>query len=550
MSRIRRKLSAKLSIGITLLVTPIFVLALGILFLYSRQIIRQETIKHAVNVLHTTTQRLRTQMNLIENGVNSNSWLLEENFQPDSLEIISQRIATLNRTINSCRVITSPDEIARMKYGFAVSVSTGDTIFTYSKPLRPDGDSIKAVVMATLSYKQLSSIIKEAEQPFPGSYFMLVDKDQTCDTENSRVFYSTLPDTDWNLVLVCPDSELMKICHQLFYIAFSLLAAGLLFTLLICYLITRRTIKPLNQLLTISKKIVEGHYEEMIPSSSRKDAIGRLQNSFAVMQQSLFKHVSSIRETAQETTKHNTELAHAMKLAEEAVKKKELFIQNVSHQMRTPLNIVMGFADVLHDSLTAQRAGNNQGQLQEEEVTDITETMTYNAVHLNRMIQMLFDSSEYGSSQELFSQKNDRVSCNDIARECLNYARERFPKVTIHFATDLSDNTVILTNHLYLMRTLRELLFNSAKYSDGQHITLRVTDTPSSIHFAVEDVGPGIAPEALNLLFKPFVKVDDLSEGLGLGLPLAKRHAISLGGDLIYDADYQKGCHFILEVPK
>jgi signal transduction histidine kinase len=100
------------------------------------------------------------------------------------------------------------------------------------------------------------------------------------------------------------------------------------------------------------------------------------------------------------------------------------------------------------------------------------------------------------------------------------------------------------------MRTLRELLFNAAKYSDGQHIMLRISETISTIRFTVEDVGPGIPSDTLGMIFKPFVKVDDLSEGLGLGLPLAKRHALSLGGDLLYDADYHDGCRFILEVPK
>jgi signal transduction histidine kinase len=100
------------------------------------------------------------------------------------------------------------------------------------------------------------------------------------------------------------------------------------------------------------------------------------------------------------------------------------------------------------------------------------------------------------------------------------------------------------------MRTLRELLFNAAKYSDGQHITLRITETSSTIQFIVEDVGPGVPPELQHLLFKPFVKVDDLSEGLGLGLPLSKRHALNLGGDLLYDADYHDGSRFILEIPK
>ena len=50
-------------------------------------------------------------------------------------------------------------------------------------------------------------------------------------------------------------------------------------------------------------------------------------------------------------------------------------------------------------------------------------------------------------------------------------------------------------------------------------------------------------------MFKFFTKVDDLSEGLGLGLPLAKRHAINLGGDLTLDDNYHDGCRFIIELP-
>jgi len=52
------------------------------------------------------------------------------------------------------------------------------------------------------------------------------------------------------------------------------------------------------------------------------------------------------------------------------------------------------------------------------------------------------------------------------------------------------------------------------------------------------------------ITFNDLIKIDDLSEGLGLGLPLSKRHAMSLGGDLVYDKDYRDGCRFIVEMPK
>ena len=100
------------------------------------------------------------------------------------------------------------------------------------------------------------------------------------------------------------------------------------------------------------------------------------------------------------------------------------------------------------------------------------------------------------------------------------------------------------------MRTLRELLYNAAKYSDGQHITLSVTDTDNTICYTVEDVGPGLPDDKAETVFKPFTRDGDLAEGIGLGLTLALRHAKSLGGNLSIDTDYQQGCRVTLELPK
>jgi signal transduction histidine kinase len=99
------------------------------------------------------------------------------------------------------------------------------------------------------------------------------------------------------------------------------------------------------------------------------------------------------------------------------------------------------------------------------------------------------------------------------------------------------------------MRALRELLYNSAKYSDGQNIKLIVERKDNIVRFVVEDTGKTITEADSKNIFKFFMKVDDLTEGLGLGLPLAKRHAQTLGGDLILDTNYHDGCRFIIEIP-
>ena len=146
--------------------------------------------------------------------------------------------------------------------------------------------------------------------------------------------------------------------------------------------------------------------------------------------------------------------------------------------------------------------------------------------------------------------RDELMSCNDIARESISYLKKHFPDVPIKFYSDLPDSMCIYSNSLYLMRTIRELLYNSAKYSDGKHLSIFINETDSTVRYIVEDVGAGLSEESYDLIFTPFTKVDDLSEGLGLGLPLSKRHALSLGGDLRLDTTYTNGCRFILDIPK
>ena len=69
------------------------------------------------------------------------------------------------------------------------------------------------------------------------------------------------------------------------------------------------------------------------------------------------------------------------------------------------------------------------------------------------------------------------------------------------------------------------------------------------VRFIVQDTGPGIAEEDIARLFEMFTKVNDISEGLGLGLALSRRHIQNLGGDLFLDTTYKAGCRFIIEIP-
>ena len=141
------------------------------------------------------------------------------------------------------------------------------------------------------------------------------------------------------------------------------------------------------------------------------------------------------------------------------------------------------------------------------------------------------------------------MSCNQLAHEAIDHTHQHFPDIPILFETSLPDTFCIHTNYLNLMRSLREILYNSAKYSDGKNVSLRIDKTDTSVRFVFEDTGLGISEEYRELMYIPFTKSNDLSEGLGLGLALVKRHIVNLGGELSLDTDYQKGTRFIIEMP-
>jgi signal transduction histidine kinase len=469
--------------------------------------------------------------------------------------------------------------------GDSLELTLDGMLASYGMPLYDNDGKFIGIMSTDLSLKRLSKIVSSQEKPYPHSYFLMID-DQgryfihpdstmlfqhtifegadprrqadiialghemtqgnsgsmavTIDGVPGVVCYQPVPGTTWSLALVSPDSDVLAGYHRQTYIVVILLAVGLLVILVLGKKVVDHTISPLNNLLGKTQAIASGNMEVHIPHSRRQDAVGRLQNSFASMLQSIKFNMGSVRYTTEQAQRRNEELAEATKLAEEADRQKAAFIQNVSHQIRTPLNIIMGFAQILRDGATG---------MQEDDRKKITVMMRYNSVVLKRLVTMLFDSSDSGLSEELNSSMNDEVPCNAVTREAISFIKRHHPEIDIVFQSDVPDDFCIHSSYLYLMRSLRELLYNSAKYADGKRMLMSITHDETNIRFIVEDSGKGIAEADRDWIFTFFAKKDDLSEGLGLGLPLSKRHAQYLGGDLVLDDSYHDGCRFILTLP-
>ena len=349
---------------------------------------------------------------------------------------------------------------------------------SYGKPLHNAKNEIVGVISTDLSLLKLTKIINE-ERPYPNSYFMMLDSDgrYVVHPDTTRLFkktifddadprtqqdlialghqmtagkeggmavyvdgkgylvcYKPVPGTDWSLAIVCPDNDILKNYYMLTNILVPLLVIGLLIIVLLCYRAVSQAFSSIRQLLLKTRMIAEGNMEVFIGHSNRIDDVGRLQNSFAAMLQALQFHIGIVRYITEKLQQRNKELEEATKRAQEANQQKTTFIQNVSHQIRTPLNIVMGFSQVLHDAIKQREA------LPDEEMKSVTSTMDHQAKLLYRLVTMLFDSSDTGFSEELKTHQFDIVKCNDVAREAIEYLKEHYPEAETEFVSEVADD--------------------------------------------------------------------------------------------------------------
>lgn len=465
----------------------------------------------------------------------------------------------------------------------AGTLSNSNMIASYSLPLRNAQNQIIGIISTDLSLPWLSKTISE-EKPYPNSYSiminrkgyyfvhpnpsklfkhtilsginpkehpdivtlgheMLAGKDDymkvKMDGQSCYVFYEPLPQTGWSIAIICPENDILDRYNHLFNIIIGIIAVGLLLILLFCLRTISHFIAPLYQLVVQSRHIASGHFDEHLPRSHRNDFVGQLQNSFVTMQESLDEHISQLQRANDEAEHRNQELLVANQLAKEATEQKTAFIQDISHQIRTPLNIIQGFFNVVRD---------NCDNLSPEEKDSLTDTMLQNAISLRRMTTMLYDKARYENGY--MSERKDLTNCNEVAREAIQAFNNKPPyHVPISMDTSLPDTCQIMTDRTHLFRIVCELLFNAKKYAPGSHVRLKLDSTRTSVRFIVEDNGPGIPAKDLDNIFDHFMKVNYFSEGLGLGLNLSRQIARQLGGELTLDPTYTSGCRFILEMP-
>lgn len=258
--------------------------------------------------------------------------------------------------------------------------------------------------------------------------------------------------------------------------------------------------------------------------------------------ESLGSVLEKLKRQSAEIERQNVELARANRMKSE-------FLAAVTHELKTPLNAILGFADLLAADLAGELA-----QQQREYVGDIL-----GAAHqLHGLVNRLLDLAQIDAGKKTFMPEETDIGAllHDAAAAHAAAAQARGIVITVE------ENNVVASVDAHLLRQLlNELIGNAIKFNrDGGTVTLRAGVSPSplagegQVIIEVIDSGIGIAAADQAHLFESFVQIDaKLGRkygGTGLGLALARRIAEMHGGSIAVDSAPGQGSRFTVQLPQ
>ena len=234
---------------------------------------------------------------------------------------------------------------------------------------------------------------------------------------------------------------------------------------------------------------------------------------------------------------------------EDYEKLKTEFLANISHELRTPVHVILSAVQMTKKILEDDDLTTDS----KEKISKYTDMIQRNCYRLIRLVNNILDLTRIEANNlELHLQNRELVRCvKTITFEAADFIKSKGLEVI--FETEVDEKIMAFDLEL-LERILLNLLSNAIKFSNpGDEITIKIWDKEERVFISVKDTGAGIAREKMDHIFDRFHQVDKSlsrpSEGSGIGLSLVKALVELQGGRIDVTSECEKGSEFIIELP-
>jgi len=302
------------------------------------------------------------------------------------------------------------------------------------------------------------------------------------------------------------DNQFQELRDVTFRVLWACMIIGVLLLLPAIQSIT----EPVRRLNIATKKVAQGDFDVKIPEATR-DELGQLTRNFNRMTHQL-RQMETMRSD---------------------------FVSSISHEFKTPLASIQGFARLLQKKNLPQEQIDEYTQVILEETTRLT-NLSSNILRLNAL-----------ENQSIPHKPSEFSMDEQVRRSVLVLAAQWEPK-EIEFDLDL-DRVDYYGDQDLLQQVWINLIGNAVKFSEkGGIIHLSLKQETEDVFFVCQDEGSGIAPEAQQRIFEKFYQADRsrAREGNGLGLAIVQRILTLCGGSISFDSELGKGTTFRVKLPQ
>lgn len=295
-----------------------------------------------------------------------------------------------------------------------------------------------------------------------------------------------------------------KLIYNMLIIMGIVALIAVLISWLLSNLFSENIAEPIKKLKYASEKVAAGHYENKIEIKSG-DEIEDLSETFNVMSESINKYIESLKEEK---------------------RKQKDFLDNVTHEFKTPLTAIIGYSDLIP-------------RLQDKK--EIEESLFYikkEGERLLKLVEELLDLSKLGKAEFTINRTNSNLK--EVIEETLSLIQPRLDKYDIEIIRELFDVDLSIDKDK-TKQVILNVLDNAIKYSECTSITIRMERQDGNIVVNIIDDGVGIEREHLEKLFQPICRVNSRSKnGNGLGLPICKEIMKKQEGNIEVFSDEKK----------
>jgi signal transduction histidine kinase len=236
------------------------------------------------------------------------------------------------------------------------------------------------------------------------------------------------------------------------------------------------------------------------------------------------------------------QLRDALSRAEVASQAKSDFLASMSHELRTPLSAIIGYMDLLESEMVGPVE-----PLQKEYLGRVKSA----ARHLVQIIEEILTFSRVEAGKEPL--QLEAVDGAAIARGVVELFEPQAATKRLSLHASVPDSAMLFTDPTKLRQILINVVGNAMKFTESGAVTVSAQQQGDRVTFSVTDTGPGMTAADLERIFDPFTQLDQSltrsKGGTGLGLPVSRKLAHLLGGDLLVDSAPGQGTTFHLWLP-